>query len=408
MLELHIWGSAFGLPSIDPECLALVTYLNKAAPKSSYRIVASNDPAVSQSNQLPALNHDGVWTSGFRQITTYLSQSGLISAPHLTPSQRADITAYTSFVTSHLAPLLSLSLYVSSANWAATTRPAYSALLSFPLTWTVPPLIRQNACLKTEHLGLAELDTDFDPNGGLHLSTGKEHLPESFRRHLPDGVGRRSVREEMTPEQKTAIRLFALAEEALGAFAEMLKEGSWLVGDEATELDCLAFGYLALMKDAPVPRAFLKDWIEEKAPQLFAFVDRVKEAHLQDLPVVETPPRTFLKVTKRTLDSCLLNTPGVGEHYAAEVRQRAEKGITGLDGRAIFLTLSLMITGAAAGYGVYFYRSMPKFGARTQLWKAGGASKLSQFGNLGVMLDSALGPRPSQPGRFVETDSEVD
>lgn len=339
---------------------------------------------------------------------SYLSKNGLTANPSLSPSQKADTTAYTSFITSNLAPLLSLSLYVSSANWAATTRPAYSNLLPFPLTWTVPPLIRQNACQRAEHLSLAELDTDFDPKGGLHLSTGKEHLPESFRRHLPDSVGRKSVREEMTPEQKTAIRLFALTEEALSGLDEVLDAQEWSAESTPTELHCLAFGYLALMTDADVPRSFLRDWIEEKAPKLLTFVEQAKVAFLADLPVVGAPPNTFLSVTKRTLDSCLLNTPGIGEHYATETRQRAEKGITGIDGRTILLTLSLMVTGAAAGYGVYFYRAMPKFGARTQLWKAGGASKLSQFGSLGVMLDSALGPRPSQPGRFIETDSEID
>lgn len=30
MLELHIWGPAFGLPSIDPQCLAAVAYLSLA------------------------------------------------------------------------------------------------------------------------------------------------------------------------------------------------------------------------------------------------------------------------------------------------------------------------------------------------------------------------------------------
>jgi len=30
-LELHIWGPAFGLPSIDPECIAAVAYLAKLA-----------------------------------------------------------------------------------------------------------------------------------------------------------------------------------------------------------------------------------------------------------------------------------------------------------------------------------------------------------------------------------------
>lgn len=29
VLELHVWGPAFGLPSIDPACLAAVAYLSR-------------------------------------------------------------------------------------------------------------------------------------------------------------------------------------------------------------------------------------------------------------------------------------------------------------------------------------------------------------------------------------------
>ncbi|KAI8209818.1 hypothetical protein K4K53_012618, partial [Colletotrichum sp. SAR 10_77] len=48
-LELHVWGSAFGLPSVDAECLAAIAYLHTALPSSEWRLVPSNDPAVDTS-----------------------------------------------------------------------------------------------------------------------------------------------------------------------------------------------------------------------------------------------------------------------------------------------------------------------------------------------------------------------
>lgn len=33
-LELHVWGPAFGLPSIDAECLAVISYFALAVPKT--------------------------------------------------------------------------------------------------------------------------------------------------------------------------------------------------------------------------------------------------------------------------------------------------------------------------------------------------------------------------------------
>lgn len=369
-----------------------------------------------------------MWISGFRHITDYLTAQSLCQDldEGLSSSQRADSFAFSSFIFAHAAPLLDLSLYVSAANWSATTRPAYSKLLQFPLTWTIPPLIRHEAIKRVEHLGLAELDTDFDPHGALHLSTGRDALPETFRRHLPLGT-RRTVRDEMTPEQATAIRLFGLTEDCLSVLDSLFEPEEHnlrLLRPQLSSLDCLAFGYLALMRDAPVPRSFLKDWIESKAPRLSAFVDDIKASCIEakgPLPWVDLQHQSALSVGARTLDTMILNTPGLGEQYATEMRQRAEKGITGLDQRAFLLAMSMMVTGVAVGYGLYFYKNMPPFGARSQLWRASrGGSKLSQFGGLGFMLDSALGPPQFSAGqargvgsnatdaRLVETDTDVD
>lgn len=341
----------------------------------------------------------------------------------LTPAQTADAFAYSSFLRAHAAPLLDLSLYVSAANWSATTRPEYSKLLPFPLTWTIPPLIRGEAIKRTDHLGLAELDTDFDPNGSLHLSTGRDALPETFRRHLP-AMSKKTVKEEMTPEQAAAIRLFSIIEDCMSTLSSMLigeEEGQSprFLRRELSSLDCLAFGYLALMRDAPVPRSFLRDWMTQKASRLSAFVDGIKSDHilgLGDLPFDLPEKATALGFGARMLDSSILNMPEVGPRYAEDKRVRAEKGTTSLlDGRSLLLVMC-MVTGAALVYARQVYIDMPPFGARTQTWRRSrqGSSKLSEYGELGLMMQS-LGPlynpsaaRPASDGRIAQTDSEVD
>ncbi|OBS26755.1 hypothetical protein FPOA_00697 [Fusarium poae] len=427
MLELHVWGSAFGLPSIDPECLAVITYLHSSNPASAWRLIPSNDPSVSPSNTLPALHHEGVWISGFVPIVQYLTDKSLSDNldAKLTSLEHADRVAYAAFLSAHAAPLLDLSLYVSAANWSATTRPAFSTLLPFPLTWTIPPLLRAEAVKRVEHLGFAEMDTDFDPNGGLHLSSGRDALPETFRRHIPART-KKTVHEEMTPEQAVLIRLYGITEDCLSVVDDFLEYGSeeeayaFFEGTELSSLDCLAFGYLALMRDAPVPRSFLKDWLMKKTPRLYKFVDHVKIRHLQKsgpLPWAESTQNTALRIGTRTLDSIIHNVPGLGEEYATEVRKRAEGGITGIDSRSLMLALSLLATGAALGYGYHTYKAMQPFGSRIQVWQSlQNRSRLSEFGALGTMLGSVLGgpsgaPQPSNPSnqaRFVETDTEVD
>lgn len=46
-MELHVWGEAFGLPSIDPECLAAISLLHHTVPRSEWSLIASNDVSVS-------------------------------------------------------------------------------------------------------------------------------------------------------------------------------------------------------------------------------------------------------------------------------------------------------------------------------------------------------------------------
>lgn len=379
-------------------------------------------------DQLPALHHDGSWISGFNPIVDYLTSQSLCRDldEGLTPSQHADAIAYSSFLRASAAPLLDLSLYVSAANWAATTRPEYSKLLPFPLTWTIPPLIRGEAIKRTDHLGLADLDTDFDPNGSLHLATGRDALPETFRRHLP-AVSKRSVKEEMTPEQAAAIRLLSVTGECMTTLDDMLVAGEddrppRFLRPELSSLDCLAFGYLALMRDAPVPRSFLRDWMTQKAARLSVFVEGIKSDHLAshgDLPFDLPGPSTALGLGARMLDSSILNMPEIGSHYAEDKRVRAEKGTSSLvNGRSLFLVMC-MVTGAALVYARQVYVDTPPFGARTQTWRRlrQGSSKLSeQYGELGLMMEGlgqlyspsiGLGSQASD-GRIPQTDSEID
>ena len=47
VLELHVWGAAFGLPSIDPECNAAIAYCAHVLPHDDWVLIASNDVSVS-------------------------------------------------------------------------------------------------------------------------------------------------------------------------------------------------------------------------------------------------------------------------------------------------------------------------------------------------------------------------
>jgi len=46
MLELHVWGPAFGLPSIDAECLATIAYFTQTINQSEYQLIQTSPSAV--------------------------------------------------------------------------------------------------------------------------------------------------------------------------------------------------------------------------------------------------------------------------------------------------------------------------------------------------------------------------
>jgi sorting and assembly machinery component 37 len=100
VLELHIWGPAFSLPSVDPQCIAAVAYLTQAVPRGEWRLVASGDASLSPTHDLPALKNDNVWVGGFRNIVDYIRQFSRgkwdLDA-ELEGRERADCIAYVAF-----------------------------------------------------------------------------------------------------------------------------------------------------------------------------------------------------------------------------------------------------------------------------------------------------------------------
>jgi len=51
VLELHVWGPAFSLPSIEAQCLATIAYFNLTVPRDAWVLVASSDPSVSPTSK---------------------------------------------------------------------------------------------------------------------------------------------------------------------------------------------------------------------------------------------------------------------------------------------------------------------------------------------------------------------
>lgn len=112
VLELYIWGPAFGLPSIDAQCLATVAYFIHCLPPTEWRLISSGPlvgPAgmksillnpfqrlIEDADELPALRVDSTWICGFRGVVTFLREHSFGRwdlDEHLNKKQRADSLA---------------------------------------------------------------------------------------------------------------------------------------------------------------------------------------------------------------------------------------------------------------------------------------------------------------------------
>ncbi|KAK3335310.1 Tom37 C-terminal domain-containing protein [Cercophora scortea] len=430
MLELHVWGPAFGLASIDAECLATIAYLAQTTPRADYILIQSSPSAV-PTHHLPALHDQStdIWITSFPSITTYLSSHS--PTPQTSRSLRADATAYTSFLTLHASPLLALSLYVSSANWATATRPAYSAILPLPLPWTEPPAMRAAMAARAAHLGLSSLDTDTEAEKNLaaekaDAAAGWVQIPPSLRSVIRPRPG---VAASLTPEQAARIKL----ERLVGDVLDVLAEIEWDVPDKQTlALRCLAFAHLALMLLPRLPRPWLREvmtsgrygglvdfvhtaqrewfggdakllpWMHPKAASsLGEIVGRFAHGLAQDIPLVGEELRRWWALRRRrgvrtATDAEAEESLTVEEKAAAEMDRRKRESVASRNGGWVQGAGIALLAAVNAGMFFYkgvngesFWRSAAPFGELVQVWRPP-PSTLAGFGAAGAMFSGML------------------
>ncbi|KAK3355649.1 Tom37 C-terminal domain-containing protein [Neurospora tetraspora] len=429
-LELHVWGPAFGLPSIDAECLATVTYFAQTLSAADYLLVQSSPSAV-PSHHLPALYNPSTatWTSGFDPIVSYLSTLQPPSYHHhdvttLPPRVHADSQAYKALLTSSAAPLLALSLYVSSANYSETTRPAYSTILPFPLPWAEPLAVRAAMAARAAHLGMSSLDTDaemerLEKEEREREAAGWVQIPKALRKAVGQNTG---VKGQLSPEMKRRIKLEGLAAEVFDVFGEIdfLDEEEGQEEDKegerrikvSLETKCLAFAYLALMLLPEVPRPWLKEVLQRKYAGLCEFVVEYRRKTFPDSGKVlpwadkESDPAvsasdSALSVVARFVRAVVDDIPTLGREWSRwwALRQRrvAEETSTetqlvarrsvGESERSLLLAgvgLTLLAVNVV-GLGIYWYRYRGLLGAPLQTWHRPLVG-LGSFGAAGAMF----------------------
>ncbi|EZF29241.1 hypothetical protein H109_07024 [Trichophyton interdigitale MR816] len=287
VLELHVWGPAFGLPSIDPQCLATIAYFSLAIGSNNggsdkWVLVADSDPGRVPTHELPALWTGSRWISRFRNIVDFLKQSSggeWDLNRWMDERETADCIAFSSFIECYGQPLIDLSLYVSSENYYAITSPAYGSLLQWPNQWILPPRLRSKAKSRTEHLGLSHLDLDATEEKQKEQQDGRQMLSSSSQ--IPKSLATKS-QETISgllskSSQQSRIRLDGLTEEFVSPLEELLDgKGYLLNNDMPCSLDCVALGYLSLAIFPETPSPWLREGVHKYSPQLVKYFEKLQ------------------------------------------------------------------------------------------------------------------------------------
>ncbi|KAF2230356.1 hypothetical protein EV356DRAFT_424943, partial [Viridothelium virens] len=307
ILELHVWGPAFGLPSIDPQCLAAIALQRLSFPEDAWVLIPDHDATIGPNNVFPALFDGTLWHSGFRSIAKYLGKHSSLDQD-LDEQQKAEGVAYSSLIESSAQPLLDLSLYVSYENYRQTTRPAWSAILPWHANYILPQNIRTTAKERTANLGLSALDIDNDDNRDGKKSTSGNAGPQEEVRQLPAEesikpksllLPRKETIRSMLNQPKYAgrFKLDALMSSLFEPLSSLLASKPYLLtSSHPTALDCLALGYLSIALSAPVAHPWLRQTLTSKHPTLTSYTKRLialtfgPPIHPTDIPTLNSLP----------------------------------------------------------------------------------------------------------------------
>ena len=268
-MQLYVLGPAFGLPSIDPQCIAAVALL-RCLGREDWSIIPSHD----QTRRLPLLIDTGRSIEGFTNIARHVEQTYSDSCVALDDKQRADANALSIFVSSHGQTLLDISLYVAYENYSHT-RSELTKTLPWYANYVTPPRRRNEARARTGHLGISSIDVDDvhedlsnKPHGLADLGTNSTFEPEVQKRASLLLGGRHTVMGLLRrPEHSAVFKLHALAENFFEPLHEWLAERSsgCFFSDAPTAVDCLAYGYLSLMLYPQLPQSWLADTMQKTA-----------------------------------------------------------------------------------------------------------------------------------------------
>ncbi|KAM8921131.1 metaxin-1 [Pelodytes ibericus] len=213
-MELYCWKGDWGLPSVDVDCLAVLTYAKfSGAPLKVHKL---SNPWRSPSGRLPALKTHGEGVLfQTTKIITHLRKQKYNADYDLSAKQGADTLAFISLLEEKLLPALIHTFWVDSRNYVEHTRRWYAESIPFPLNFFIPNQMHTRAVER------------------LQLIRG-----ESWGE---DG------------NQELEKQLYTDAQECMNLLSQRLGTHRFFFGDSPASLDAHIFSNLAPILNAKLP-----------------------------------------------------------------------------------------------------------------------------------------------------------
>ncbi|TFL07344.1 hypothetical protein BDV98DRAFT_587843 [Pterulicium gracile] len=275
---LNVWPGRWDLASIDPACLAAVMFLQLTC-SDEFTIVECTNPDSSPNGQLPYLVYENQTIASLFSIVHFVTSLKsreqipiLAEEQRCSATERAQRTAWTSHVETHLGNLVACSFYSINSNWSKVTNVALCQMLSVPYRYYVPRRLRESVRPRLE----AE---------GLWWSTDEEPVDEK-----PDPSI--SAKLEMAKPKLTFSKAFE-REKALAKCRTVLDLYSQLLGENTyfftmlSVLDLIFAAHILLLTRPPFPERSLHQ-VLDSYPTLSAHAGRI----LSTIPTPPTQPRT--------------------------------------------------------------------------------------------------------------------
>jgi len=256
---LCVWGTDWGISSVDPACLSMMTYSKfSGAPVTTK---ATNNPFWSPKGSLPVLRSNPsplshpqkqepvVEITDFRSCVQHLKACGYSADYNLSSRQQSEVMAFSQLIEERLRPALLQVFWLDTKNQLELSRPWFASKMGLPLSLFYP----------NKMVGRAR---------------------EVVRSHVDVGPGNEDCDDAATSAMIESA-VYKRAEECLSVLARRLGDDLYFFGKSPSSLDALVYGHLAPLLKAPLPNPTLQNHLKA-CVNLVSFVVRITQNYFAE------------------------------------------------------------------------------------------------------------------------------